>query len=502
MRRFLVILLGLAVLFPSLQLSASVVYVRLLNDTYAVVLQVVDGEALIVRPVGTNEQALVRLAGITTQGRRDAQNFMINSVLGRTVELRLSDAPQSTRYSSRWTAVYLVHGDVLYNRALLQRGLAILDPEYEGNFLHDLLVTDASLAQNIGLGRWEDTGFRTQFIPPVHGRRGPFWSERVNINTASATQIENILYTSRFGTGAELVRFRSQAPFRTVYEAVFAGVFTRAEFDELWGGMAISTNINTATVNELMQLIGVSLADAQAIILSRSGTAFTSIDQLVTRDLMSAPVLEANRPFIAINNVEEIEFAIPNTVVDVNYATYSELQWAGLTSWQANDIIAARANGYTIKHIGEIQHIIGIGDIRLHELADNIRVNLVRPVGSVTLTNINTASEEDLRRVGFNQAQINTILNWRINRMMNTARDLPFNMAAFNNSISLFTSINSANAVEFMTLSPEMTPDFARRLAEEAAWQPFGSWWDVQEFFRENDLLNLYNQIRPFLVIR
>ena len=528
-------LLMIAVLFllgtVSVSTNASTQYVHIVSPVYARVQQVIDGDALRVQISGTNSTALVWLAGVNTVGRRDAQDYMTGAILGRTVELvpSLAGLPDD-RFDDRWTPVYMTYSHwnparraydrILYNRALVQRGLAYIDPSYIYHFLWFNLVNDANRARSAQLGIWADEGFRTSrtWVGRGHRIRGGVWDERVNINTASAGQINTFLENT--GAGTAIVRFRNHAPFQHVGEVKFADVLDREEFDYFWGAMKVSTNINTASREELMQLFGVNATQANNIIRERERAWFSDIYQLRDRNLMSSSVFEENRPFISVGDRERIIAADPDIIVNLNTASASDLQRAGLTSAQANAVVDARANGYTFKSLGEIQALprVSIADRRLHEIADNIRVgdywldwwnwgnwgddnNWIDDWHQRTVRiNINTATREELWRVGFSEPQVNHLLGRR--GRMNSPRDIPFNVAEFDHAITLFTNVNTATAEEWMSLSTGMSHSFASTLEQETEFQPFGSIREVQDFFYDNDYHNVFRQIRSFIVLR
>jgi len=511
----------------SITADASTRYVHVTGPVYAQVQQVIDGDALRVQISGTNEFALVWLAGVNTIGFRLAQDYMTGAILGRTVELvpSLAGLPDD-RFDNRWTPVYMTYSRwnparrtydrILYNRALVQRGLAYIDPSYIYHFLWFNLLSDANRARSAQLGIWADEGFRTSrtWVGTRQRIRGAFWDERVNINTASAGQINTFLENT--GAGAGIVRFRNHAPFQHVGEVKFADVLDREEFDYFWGAMKVSTNINTASREELMQLFGVNANIADNIVRERNRGYFTDIYQLRDRNLMSRNVFEDNRPFMSVGDRERIVAATPEIIVNLNTASASDLQSAGLTSAQANAVVDARVNGYTFKSLGEIQALprVSITDRRLHEIADNIRIGyywldwwhwgyeygLTDWYQRTVRININTATREELWRVGFSEGQVNHLLGRR--GRMNSARDIPFNVAEFDHSITLFTNVNTATAEEWMSLSTGMSNSFANTLAQETEFQPFGSIREVQDFFYENDYHQVFRNIRSFIVLR
>lgn len=489
---------------PVKTVSATLTYAQLFENTQAVVLQVIDGEAFSVQPVGTNQEVLVRLAGISTQGSREAREFMSNAVLGRTVDIILSfDDSSNPRYSDRWVPVYLAYEGVVYNRSLVQRGLAVVDTNYAGQWLYESLLSDVNRAQGATLGMWVDDGFNYQ--PIIRGQRQDEseWDVRVNINTATVQQLNRYLYNLSLGRGRAIENHRSNGQFRSVDEVKFTGVFSRESYDYFKNRMVVSTNINTASEEELMQLIGVNQSDARNIIRFRQRTPFHTVSQLRDERLITERAFEQNRPFIAVYDVDVLESA--RLTVDVNTATAEELRKAGLNAAQANAVIGNRTNGYTLKSVGELQSMTGVRvtDRQLNEIAHTIRVGNIEgwhQANGRSLVNINTASGSELRGIGFSEEQVSLVID-RVRRM-NSARDIPFDVSMFDRDITLFTNINTASERELLSLSPRMSGTFANMLSFEASNQPFGTWDELENFFRANGQLSLYNEIEVFLVLR
>jgi len=279
---------------------------------------------------------------------------------------------------------------------------------------------------------------------------------------------------------------------------------TRDEFEYFWGAMKVSTNINTANEEELAQLIDVSISGARAIVRYRERGRFTSVYQLLDADLMSPAVFERNRSFITVYDNDEI-YGVRAGMVNINTATARELEQAGLTSGQANAVVNARGNGYTIKSIGEIQHIPGVNitDRRLHEIAFYIRTGYDDDWAlgfAPDMVNINTATREELWRVGFSEWQVNQLLNRR--GRMNSGRDIPFNVVAFDQDITLFTNVNRAAPREWMSLTVDMSQSMANALSNETASHPFATFIEVREFFYDHGYGNVFHRIRSFLVLR
>jgi len=485
--------------------ASSDSYVRITGDTWATVLQVIDGDALRVQIWGSDDVALVRLAGVDTMGRTDARDFMAGALLGRAVELVVSAAQVGdARFDDRWTAVYLIHERNVYNRALVMRGLAQVDRVfYQDHWLWSSLLMDENRARAARLGMWTPDGFRAT----AGGHQRRWWGytgERVNINTATASQINRVLTNAEIQIGSSVVRYRNHSPFQRVEDIKFIDTrVSRRDFDNYAHLFKVSTNINTATQDELTQLLGVNTNIAREIIRARERAWFTDIYQLRTQNLVTQSVFEQNRQFISTYDVEEIVAATPDIIVDVNTATASELQEAGLTSAQATAIVNSRGNGYTIKSMGEIAQVSGVtlSERRIHELADNIRVNVDSPHHvQPRRININTATQQELFRVGFNNQQVGAIMGRR--GRMNSGSDLPFNVSEFDQYITLFTNVNTAMADEWMSLSEDIPLSFASRLEQETRSQPFGTLNELRDFFEDHGFEDEFLRIRRFLILR
>lgn len=337
MKRLLSFLLVLVfVLYPSQVVLANPAYVRITSDTYARVLGVVDGDALRVQPVGTNQVALVRLAGINTVDIRQAQDFMAGALIGRTVEVLLSEATTpSVRFSERWVPVYLVNGDITYNRSLVQRGLAYVDPDYQGHWMFDTLMQDSFWAYQARVGIWDEIGFRTQFVPHRRGEMDDWFfgmgiDDRVNVNTASISQINSVLFNLHSEAGADIVNNRNTyGAFRHVSDLRY--VLQREDFEMGRRWFKVSTNVNTASETELTQLRDVTTAMAREIVLFREANELTDLNQLVEAGILTSAILSRNQAFISLSYVDEVDGQSrrgQDRRIYVNFATVEE--WMAL----------------------------------------------------------------------------------------------------------------------------------------------------------------------------
>ncbi|MCL1987449.1 MAG: helix-hairpin-helix domain-containing protein [Firmicutes bacterium] len=431
-------------------------YFDMTVNTRVTVMQVIDGDSLRVRTEDNDEIVLVRLAGIETAGIRAAQQFMSQQLLGRSVDLLLSSHNVPTdRFDDRWIPVYLTYNNVNYNRALVQRGLARVDPTYQFQWLHSTLVADQASASIAGLGIWENTGFST----PLEPNRwlgdwvvaGPYWQGlRVNINTATATQLNQHLTGISLSLAQDIVNHRISRPFTSINQLM--EVVSRAQFDQNSQRLVISTNINMASETELMQLINVTLSQAREIIRVRNIRQFTHINQLREQNILPTQTFELNRPFINVdapgwgnnwnNNWQNR--------LNVNTATASQLTalaWG--FSFNFADVLVAEARRLPFRNFNELRNFFD----RHGELALYYRIEHLLAVDNV----------------GGNWA------NW--------------------------LNVNTATASEWMNFTWGVPWDFATALANEAQRLPFRSWNELRNFFDRYGFLELYNRIQPFLTL-
>jgi hypothetical protein len=424
---------------------------------------------------------------------------MAGALLGRTVYLT-TDAAEAWMPVDRWSHVYVSVGNTNYNRELVRRGFARVDGAYSRFTLYNTLLADEALARTQRLGMWAHT--HEDFTPRPPGSVGDD-AYFINVNTATAGQLNAFFGDlTRGAIGGQFVRYRDAAPINEIREVMFSGLFTRDEFVAWKDYMVVATNINTATEAELRQLRGVTAAGARGILGYRERFGFNSLEDLVEQGLMSARDFAFNAPYMTLYDVDTILAAVPNFIFDVNKASEDELMYMGLSWSQAWLLTWMQGNGYTMKNIGEMQRILSTSMTMatLNAIADNLRVFRAPGWTDTPLVNLNTASRDDLRRVGFTDAQALTILS-RQGRMSGGI-NLPFDVSEFDHRVTLYTNVNQTTIEELMTLSPFMPAQFAAALLDEVEIAPFISMSEVSDFFELYGFDDMYHHIRHFLVLR
>lgn len=478
-------------------------YASVLTDTQARVLQVIDGDALKLELSETREIALVRLAGITTQGNADALAYMTARLLGRNVDIRIETAFPGVVADGRWTPVYVYDNNTFYNRMLLQKGLACVDEAYAGYSQYSVFVEDQRSARSRRTGLWATGSFNAVASTVLTYSGGT----RINMNTATAAQIQNALTGVSLSAARTIVRYREDSPYNQVSEVKFSGALTREQFEDNAARMTVCTDINAASAEELRQL-GLTASEARAIINYRKKTAFKDLEELYSSDLITKEKYKAIEPYIALFGTDRLENAIPDKTADINRDEATALRDAGaasgLTANMARTIVEARAHGYTYKTLGELRKLNGVNltTDQINQLADNLRRTPAYNLNNVpAYTNINTASYETLLTAGFTQNQAVSIRSAQ-SRRMRSGSDIPFDLGAMDAYATLYTNINVTTTTELLSLSSYMTPYFASVLINAAAAQPFGSLEELSDFCDAYGESDLYNQISNYIVLR
>jgi hypothetical protein len=114
-------------------------------------------------------------------------------------------------------------------------------------------------------------------------------------------------------------------------------------------------------------------------------------------------------------------------------------------------------------------------------------------------TNINTATQEQLEKVGFTSLEAKDIL---AKSSIKTAKDLPVDVKNENGKITLYTNINRASENELRTLNNGMTENIINDIITYRTEQPFGDMEEVKKFFADENAEMIYNNIRDYIVVR
>ena len=541
MKKIVCCMLALLMVLSALPVSAAEAFVRLDASASARVAEVIDGDAILVR--GQNGQvALVKLIGVDTMGRMDAFEYLTSRLLGNDVLLVL-DANVS--WDGRWNYAYAYRLNELVNGTILQSGLGRLNASHDCASLYSSLGKSQNLARASRVGIWADPDYPGGII--LSGLQ-------VNINTATASQISSTLSGVTSTVASAIVAYREKNPFRTVEDVKFVKGFTKAMFDRNRFNMAVSTNMLTATQEELGFLRGISASDVTKIVEYRLRNGVTDLRNLVTNGCITQTQYNNNLPYIALEDVFRITRTVPSYTANINTATKTQLTNAGLSNAQADQLIALRGT-YTFKSLYDVGKALSLNEEAINHLADNLTVwteinlaaehelrslfgtrsnaatlaaklyarqpfarltdlqlqmtleefNLIAPyiykdVIETNYINANTASVEQMVNAGILRSAADK-LHAQAGKMTSPDK-IPAEARSYSNRFTLHTNINTASYGELSSLHKDMTVTLVNAILEYRIDQPFGTAAEVELFFKEQKETAIYDKIKSFLVTR
>jgi DNA uptake protein ComE-like DNA-binding protein/endonuclease YncB( thermonuclease family) len=511
-------------------------YVRVNETTEATVVEVIDGHSIRVRVNTTGELALVRLIGVNSNGFNGGIDYLNNTILGQNVTL-VPDQNLSP-IDGRWNLLYVYRGDTLINRELLNRGYGRLNTSHSAATMYSSLHSNQLIGRDNGLGMWRDDD-----NPVV------IFANGINMNTATQAQMESILYGVDSNLANQIELHRINNPFNSARDIRFVDGMTYDIFEANRHLMSVSTNINTATEQELLTLRSFNQSQVDRIIAQRRQNQFTSTKQLYEMSIISLQEYNRNKDFISVENRNTIEVSNPIEVVNINTATHTQIMDAGATRQQALQIMDNRGT-YSYKTLEELIEFTSSQftrqDINALEDNFNIRTNIntateneLRSIFTNTETrriienrpfrnindieyyvseesferardhiyvgtynsihvNINTASVNQLRDIGLSLEDATTIHYH--NRSINQYSHIPVDISQVNSRVSLFTNINTADIIELESLG--IPPHIISEIVGRRARQPFTTLREVEEIFIQHSEISYFRDIRNYIVFR
>jgi len=533
--------MSLLMLFSMMPVSAAESFVKLDASFNGRVSEVIDGDAVLVRRAN-GQVALIKLIGVDTMGRMDAYEFLTEKALGADMLFVLDT---NIAWDGRWNYAYAYKSNELINGAILQNGFGRLNPLHERATLHNSLLRSQNLARAARIGIWADPDYPGGVI--VSGLH-------VNINTATANEIAAALPGITSSVASAIVTHRAKHPFQTVEDVKFVKGFTKAMFDRYRGNMMVSTNVLTATQEELAFLHGVSDSDAAKIVEYRLRNSLTNLRNLVTNGCITEKQYNDNLVFMALEDVTRIARTVPVYTVNINTASRMHLTNAGLTGAQADKVVALRGQ-YTFKSLYDVASALSLSEDAVNLLADNLHVwtevNLATDFEFRTLFNGRSNSEAlgklltgkqpftrlgavealltaeeykliapyiylnewDGQYVNANTATVDQMVAMGISRAaatklaaqtgkMTVPDKIPAEALGYTDRFTLYTDINTASFRELSSLHKDMSVALVNAVLDYRADQPFGSKAEIEQFFKDQKELEIYNKIKTFLVTR
>ncbi len=513
-------------------------------NTSAKVLKVIDGDTIKVE-LPTKDTAYVKLKGIDAKGFDESYNYLTETLLGQDVTL-VKDRVSYKNGKYNYMIVYC--NGININNELVKNGYAVIDNTQDRGSTHKTLLDLEEEAKQKGFGMWRFKNDTYSSITGVNIENGIKTDNRVNINTATRYQLENLLKGVSSSLSREIVKYREKNPFSNIQEIKFVKGFTKKIYDKNKHVLTVSTNINKANRFELKTLNNISDLDIDKIIDQRNKNEFTSPRQL--SNIISATDYRLVYPYVDIEDRDTVYEIENNNKANISLSNKRYLTDAGASGYFADDIINFRKNGYTYKTLMELLNFNtrDITEQDIHYLQDNLdiftnintdNIDDLTPIFSYRESekiknrtfyqkyeikdiisesdynrvkdaicieknideyiNINTATKDQMKEHGLST---NEAYHLTQKRPIRHAGDLPFDVKNINNKISLYTNINIASKRELMSLNNGINDVLINKIIRYRESDNFGSLEEVEEFFKANNAIKVYEKIKRYIVLR
>lgn len=352
-----------------------------MDITLAKVVEVISGEAIKVIEEDNNSNKtvkLIKMIGIDTESSTEAMEYTYNRLLGKRVMLLPDSNDLTFDRIDGWDYkyIYLLSSKSL-SEELLELGLAKLDDSFNEAEQYSDLDKAQLKAKEEKKGVWENYKNKNATIG-------------VNINTATYTDLVDVLEDTTSSMAYSIVNYRKYNPFNSVEEIKFCNTaFTKEWFDKNRNKMSVISNISTASFEELKSLFNdTELGDtlAKNIVQYRLFNVINSV-----YEVRKIPGMYHNyskiEEFIALKPINEyVEKEIK--VVNLNTASIKQIRRTCYFSVNRADQIVKERNNqkYIIKSLGELEKKGYLSRYEISRYSDNFSL----------LTNINTAKEHEL----------------------------------------------------------------------------------------------------------
>lgn len=521
----------------------------------AKVIEIIDGDAIKVQLIENGDTALVKLIGVDAQGYSKAVEFLTNTILGQTVIIS-SDYNVATP-TGIWNNMYVAVNGININEALIEKGYAIANKYHNQSGEYSSLLNAERTAKSKDLGIWnygvrETTGSNSYGITTYTPGKSYKTGYNVNINTASASMLQQYLNNVPSGVASNIVAYREKNPFNTVMEIKFVEGFTREMFLENQNIMVVCTNIQDAEEKELFTLGTITEDEVDDIISYRKRHGISQIVTLKDEKLVSENRYKKIKDFISTRDKDKLDDNVTENeyTVNINTANTSMMTTAGLSSAAARKIYDNRKNGYTYKTLMELSKgDIGLSVTEVNRFEDNMKVqtdinnasdyemksvfgdsykkiiakrtyvspqdvreyiddgkyeNIKKCIYTSSpkndYVNINTATQQQLIEAGFNTSDAVKLVNSK--KTMKTGADIPIDISYNNVNAALYTNINTATVKELESLNNGISSGLISEILSYRQEQFFGNNDEIKQFFTDRNAYSVYVGIGDFLVVR
>lgn len=516
------------------------------NTYYARVIEVIDVDTFKVVE-GTNispkKIKIVHLIGLNATNKKEAFSFVNNNVLGQFVKLE-TDKNQNHFKKSSYEEVYLfLNYEESLNKTLIKKGYATLDDSY---------VLAEQYQQLLMANKYVKT--KSNQSKPVLNLNTASYKQLTTYLENTTKDIANSIIYYRKYNPFNMIEEVKYADSKIDYEW----------FNKNKSKLSVITNIHSASKEELMTLFPYSSNNKEEVVIKllnyRILNNINTIDTFKNNDLLSSFYKDI-KEYITLDSKDTY---IPENhyIININTATADEIKRASnFSSTHSSDIVKTRnKTSYVFKNLSELyyfdnyltktdlirnkDHFTCFTDINqatsnelkslfgLTNAAKTTKKNLVKVIiNNRPYKNINDLSnyienyyfnkikdfiyvnKSDIKeRLNINLTKKTSLINYLdipndeakkiqiSNRSYNDTNDLDIEYKKCVLKFSFFTNINTASAKELHNLDSMMTNKLVNAILVFREDQPFTSHEEVEKFFESQNVTNVYNNIKEYIV--
>ncbi|MFV0441088.1 MAG: helix-hairpin-helix domain-containing protein [Lachnospirales bacterium] len=514
-------------------------YISLSGGEEVYVKEVIDANAYLVTYSGN--EALVKIQGIDVNGYDKAYETMKSMLTSQKVYY----VDGYYDGNDRWN-----YGNLTYNNKeiatfLIEMGLAKVDDMNLSSNDKKYYNALEKIAEDNGYNMWESKDNYT--VVSTNG---------ININTASKSFLVDELKLSS-NIASSIIEYRKYNPFNNVAELKFVPRVTKDIYDDIYKEVVVATNINTASLYELQSISSLSSSNIDKIAEAREKDELTKAE-FYDLELFSNSKYAEIIDFVYFDGSKTtIDTVVPsNIVVNINMASSEQIEEIGLSSTTSPNIAKQMKDTNFIYHnfeeLSKLSNVTSLtSSSNLYKYSDNISfvtnineaseneiaslygeyadeyANKVKELianrpytissslsgyfpseiydkvkdvivfdDETDYLNINLSKDEALKKLGLSNSEISKIDDERKYSSLDSDLD------RFANEITLYTNINNASKGELISISDDFDESFIYSLFSYREKENFGKLEEVEDFFDDNDKLDLYEDIEEFLTVQ
>ncbi len=237
-------------------------------------------------------------------------------------------------------------------------------------------ISDVEISSNDGVSADEIFGTTADLTPnfPIEINTATV-EELVYIDNIGVKTAERIVeYAENFGFGAiedlKLVDGIGDKTFQNLCDYLYVG----DEFaTESKAEIEIYVNLNNCTAEELIEIPGIGIVTAEAIVKYAQETGYSSLEDLLNVDGIGEKTLEKISDFVYIEHTDETLYD-EKSIINLNNATLEELvSLPGIGEVTAEKILEY-AKDFGFNSVQDLLLVDGIGESKLEKLEEFVCV--------------------------------------------------------------------------------------------------------------------------------